>query len=153
MRSNILVKLTTPLFAVALALGIAACDNDPLEVDEHPEAAGIVIRNAATGQEITRQVGELNPFNNPLLLPAGGAVEVEILYIDEDDPNNLFLPAADEGEETRVVVADPSIATYADHEDHGDFSGLKAGTTTATVQLYHGSHSDYSSGSLNIVVQ
>ena len=145
----------SPLFALALLAGAAGCD-DPLEPEEHAEAGGVVILATGSGSVLSRSIGANAAFDAPLTVPLGGTLEVRILFLDEADPSDLgraFTPHEDEGESLRVTVANGAIATVAAHGDHGDFSGVAAGTTTATVDLLHGDHADFESGELTIGVQ
>ena len=136
----------TPVVTLAMILGAAGCD-DPLEPEEHAEAGGVVLLAAGSGTVLSRSIGANAAFDAPLTVPLGGTLEVRVLFLDEAAPADLdraFPPHEDEGESLRVTVA---------HGDHGDFSGLAAGTTTASVDLLHGDHADFESGDLTIVVQ
>lgn len=139
------------------ALTAAACDN-PVRPEEHPEAGGVVIFSAGTNTVLTQSIGAgVNAtFSAPLTLTAGESLEVDIRFLDDSDPTNLalaFLPDADEGESLNVVITNTAIAEYHDHGDHGDFDGIAAGQTTAVIRLMHGSHSDFDSGPLTIIVE
>lgn len=139
------------------ALTAAACDN-PIRPEEHPEAGGVVIFSAGTNTILTQSIGAgANAvWSAPLTLTAGQALEVDIRFLDDSDPTNLalaFLPDADEGESLSVEIVNTAIAEYHDHGDHGDFDGIAAGQTTAVISIMHGSHSDFDSGTLTIVVE
>lgn len=155
MTAGLLKRFVTPMILSSLMAMAAGCD-DPLEPEEHPEAGGVVIFAAGTQTVLTRSVGREAAFDNQIIVPLGGALEVEVMFLNEDDPTNLaaaFLPDEDEGQSLRVTIDNEAVASFDSHGDHGDFEGLAAGTTTATVDLMHGGHSDFSSGDLTIVVQ
>lgn len=152
MSTTMLKKLATALMVGGLTVFAAGCDN-PLEEEEHPEAGGVVIVSAQTDAVLATSIGAGSAFDNPITVPVGGALEVEIFFLDADDTTQRFLPHADEGESLRVTIADTGIATFESHGDHADFEGVSAGTTTATFDLMHGGHSDFATGNLTIIVQ
>lgn len=157
MSITLLKKFTTPVLVGTLAIFAAGCGgDDPLEPEEHPEAGGVIILDESTGDLLAASIEANEPFDNPITVPVGGALEVEVLFLDEEDPTDLsraFLPDVDEGESLRVTIADTGIATFEFHGDHGDFTGVSAGTTTATFFLMHAGHPDFTSGPLTIVIQ
>ena len=153
MGSRLIKKFAAPLVLCALVLFSAGCERDPLEPEEHPEAAGVVILRAGSTQVLARSNAANQPFDNSIVVPLNGTLDVEIRYIDENDPNNFFLPDTDEGESTRVTIANGAVASYTEAQAGGNFRGLSAGTTTATIALMHGGHADFQSGPLTITVQ
>lgn len=155
MQTRLLRDVTTTMLVGSLAIFAAGCDDDPLEPEEHPEAGGVVILDEEK-EPLAMSVGAGADFDNSITVPLDGALEVEVLFLNEDDPTNLdlaFLPDEDEGESLEVSIADETIAAFDFHGDHGDFEGLSAGTTTATIFLMHGNHSDFDSGDLTIIVE
>lgn len=149
------IKTRALPFLLIPLLGLAACDNPVDEDDDHPEAGGVVVLLEGTNTVLAQSIGANQPFNQPIQLRVGQALEVEIKFLDADAPQDLsraFLPHEDEGESLRVTVANPAVASFDFHGDHGDFDGVAVGTTTAQVQLFHGTHSDFDSGPLSIVV-
>lgn len=154
MCTNFTQIFRLPLVAAVVLLS-AACDN-PVQPEDHPEAGGVLIRAAGTGAVLALSVGANVAFSEPLELTASEVLEVEILFLDASDPDDLelaFHPDEDEGESLSVVVANEAIVTYADHDDHGDFTAHAAGETTVTIELLHGGHPDFRSGPLTITVQ
>lgn len=146
--------LRLPL-VTALVLMSAACDN-PVEPEDHPEAGGVVILDAGTGAVLALSIGVNTDFAEPLTLSASEVLEVEILFLDDSDPSDIdlaFHPHEDEGESLRVDITNEAIVSYDDHGDHGDFTAHAAGQTTVRFQLMHGSHSDFDSGLLTIIVE
>ena len=148
---------STGRFVVALTavLSTAACSDNPVQPDEHPEAGGVVILDA-DGAVLARSVGESVAFDQPIVLGAGTVTEVTILFLDADDPDNLgsaFAPDDEEGQSLRVTIGNEAVAEYQDHGDHGDLAAVAAGQTTAVIDLMHGSHSDFQSGLLTITVE
>ncbi|MBA2669511.1 MAG: hypothetical protein H0U67_03985 [Gemmatimonadetes bacterium] len=155
MQSLFMKKFVSPLLTGLLVVFTAAACDGPLDPEEHPEAGGVVILQRGTNTVLARSVGARAAFDKPLQLRVGQAAEVEVKFLDSDNPNDLsraFLPDETEGESLVLTVANPAIAAFDFHGDHGDFEGLAPGTTTATVQLFHGGHSDFDSGTLTINV-
>lgn len=155
MTGGLMNRFTTCILLGSLSFVAAGCD-DPLEPEEHPEAGGVIIFEAGTQNVLAVSVGRGMPFDNPVTVPVGGALEVEILFLDKDDPSDhsaAFHPHEDEGESLRVVIDNEALVGFDLHGDHGDFLGLVAGTTTADIALMHGGHSDFESGNLTIVVE
>jgi hypothetical protein len=154
MRTNLTHVFRLPLVAAVVLLS-AACNN-PVEPEDHPEAGGVLIRDAGTGAVLALSVGANVAFAEPLELTASDVLEVEILFLDASDPDDLalaFHPDEDEGESLNVEITNEAIVTYADHGDHGDFTAHAAGQTTVTIELMHGGHADFRSGFLTIMVQ
>jgi len=144
-----------PLLAAALAL--AACEN-PVQVgdEEHAEAGGVVILDAGTGEVLARSLEGRRPFDRPLRLAAGQAVEVQVRFLDAADPDDLdhaFAPHEEEGESLRVTVGNPAVATFLlVEEGDGEVRGVAPGTTTLRFDLMHGEHPDFESGDLMVEV-
>ena len=154
MRTNFTQVCRLPLVAAVVLLS-AACDN-PVRPEEHPEAGGVVIRDAGTGAVLAVSVGANVAFAEALELTTSEVLEVEILFLDASDPDDLalaFHPDEDEGESLNVEITNEAIVTYADHDDHGDFTAHAAGQTTVRIELMHGGHADFASGDLTVVVQ
>jgi hypothetical protein len=154
MRNPVAHAFRMPL-ALAVLLLTAACDN-PVEPDDHPEAGGVVILDAASGAVLALSVGANTVFTQPLELGVSETLEVEVKFLDASAPNDLtlaFLPHEDEGESLRVIIANEAIVSYDDHGDHGDFTGNAAGQTTVQFELRHGGHADFRSGFLTVTVQ
>jgi hypothetical protein len=152
---NRIFRIRTALLAAIVGV-VAACDT-PVSPSEHPEAGGVVILDASTGVVIAQVIGgNTVDFVTPLELDVDQTLDVQIKFLDADDPQNLalaFLPDADEGETLRVLVTNASVVEYEDHGDTGAFRALAVGETTVRFQLMHGSHPDYESGWLTVNVQ
>ena len=152
-RRNRIAALSTVLTLVALTA--TACNN-PVQPEEHPEAGGIVIFAAGTNTVLAQSVGANVNFTTTLDLTIGVPLHVDIMFLDASDPTNLSLafdPDTDEGESLRVDVTNEAVVAYTDHDDHGDFEPVAAGTTTVRFELMHGGHPDFRSGELTVVVQ
>jgi len=144
-----------PALALAAVLSAAACSDNPVAPHDHPEAGGVVILDG-DGAVLATSVGEGSAFDQPIMIAEGNVIEIEIRFLDEDDPDDIghaFHPDPDEGQSLRVRVANEAIAAFSTHGDHGDLEGLAAGQTTAIIDLMHGSHSDFESGQLTIIVE
>lgn len=150
---NSIIRIRTALLAAIV--GIAAACDTPVSPSEHPEAGGVVILDASSGAVIAQAIGDA-AFATPLDLGAGEVLEVQIKFLDADDPQNLalaFLPDEDEGESLRVQIVNEAVVAYEEQGDAGAFEGLVAGQTTVTFELWHAGHREWASGALTIVVQ
>lgn len=142
--TGLLKRRFRPFVYLGLAGLLGACSN-PLEGEDHEDAVGVDITDMAGGPLAsyristgTWTIAEGAAFQ----LQQGVEREVRIYFVDADD--DRFQEPASGAEYThRVVIAHPSIAAYEGHDDHGHFEGLAVGSTTAVVQLYHGSHADF----------
>lgn len=154
MRNSFARLVRLPLAAAVLVLA-AACDN-PVSPTDHPEAGGVVILDAGTGAVLATALGANTAFDTQLSLTTGQVLEAEVKFLDAAAPADLaraFFPDEGEGESLRVIVADEAIVSYDDHGDHGDFTAHATGQTTVQFELMHGSHADFRSGFLTVVVQ
>jgi len=152
-RRSRIAALSTVLTLAGLTA--TACDN-PVQPEDHPEAGGVVIFAAGTNTVLAQSVGANVDFTTSLDLTVGTPLEVEVMFLDVSDPTDLslaFHPDADEGESLVVTPANPAVVVYNDHDDHGDFEPVAAGTTTVRFELYHGDHRDFRTGLLTVVVQ
>jgi hypothetical protein len=148
-------KFALPLIAGVFTVFAAGCGNS-LGPDDHPDAGGVVIFQRGTQNLVALSVGVGAAFNNPITVPRGQEVTFDVRFLDAAAPTNLaraFVPDASEGESLRVTVQNSAIARAEAHGDHVDFTGVAAGTTTATFDLMHGGHSDFRSGALTLIVQ
>ncbi len=149
-------KFALPLIAGVFTVFAAGCGDSLGPGDDHPEAGGVVIFQRGTQNVVALSVGRNVAFNNAITVPRGQEVDYDVRFLDSSQPTNLaraFVPDASEGESLRVTVQNSAIARAEAHGDHIDFTGVAAGTTTATFDLMHGGHSDFTSGALTIVVQ
>lgn len=147
------LRRATPLIALAALLG--ACDNPLRDHDDHLEARGVVITDLA-GAVIAETHGNHWDFTHgsDLHLHPGEEKDVRIWFVDP--AGNRFQVGQQHGYELVVQVAQPAIARYGGHGDHGHFEGVSVGETTAVIHLWHGQHPsghpDYSTPALAIEV-
>lgn len=144
----------TIILTAMLTFTAAACDN-PVSPTDHPEAGGVVILKAGTSTVLSMSVGSVTAFNLPITMSAGEELEVEIKFLNAASPTDLtkaFKPNTANGESLRVKVANTSIVQFHSHGDHGDFDAIAAGQTTVGFELMHGSHADFVSGPLTVIV-
>ncbi len=129
------------LFAVAL---VGACDNPVDHDDDHQdEVTGVQITTMAGAVIATYGAGGWTfASGDALHLHAGEEEEVRIYFLAEDGDRFQAPPSGAE-HTLRVEIANPAIAAYEGHSDHGHFEGKAVGETTAVIQLYHGSHADF----------
>jgi hypothetical protein len=136
----------------AVVLALAACDN-PVTPHERRDAIGARIyawEGGQTGALLTETTANQSGWTQPLALTAGVPREVAVRFIA---PDNTEFTLTETGEYTlRWVIANTAIARYDGAGNHGTLVPLAAGSTTAEVQVFHGSHSDWRSPS-NLSVQ
>ncbi len=140
--------------AAAVLLLTAACDNPVGNDHEHLEARGVVITDMA-GAVIAETHGDHWDYasGNDVHLHEGEDLDIRIWFVN---PAGERFQVTDHDYELVVQIANPSIATYGGHGDHGHFEGESVGTTTAVIHLWHGNHpaghADYSSPALTLNV-
>lgn len=135
------LRLTT--LAAVVALG--ACDNPVSDDHDHlDEVVSVEITDLAGGliAELHDDHWHFESGGDALHLHPGDEKEVRIFFVAADG-DRFQLPASGEEHTLRVEIANPAVVEYEDHGDHGHFVALSAGETTATIQIYHGSHADW----------
>ena len=141
---------------LTLILALGACDH-PLGHDhDHLQARGVVITDLA-GQTLAETHGSHWHYRgggSDLHLHRGEELDVRIWFVDP--AGQRFQLAGQRDYQLVVQVADPAVARYDGHGDHGHFEGLAVGRTTAVIHLWHGAHPaghpDYSSPPLTLDV-
>ncbi len=129
----------------ALLVALAACDSPTEADDQHGHVAGMEIVNS---EGVLVSVSSTRQVTGELSVQAGTDIDIAVYYLDRDgDRISLTDDLSLEWE-----VADPSIAQIDGHDDHQHLEGVSAGSTTVTFSLIHGSHSDYESPAIPIVV-
>lgn len=127
----------------AAVLALAACDN-PVDPHQRRDAVGARIyawENGQRGALLTETNAGATAWTQPLALTLGTSRQVAVRFIAPDDTEFTL---TETGEYTlRWVFADASVVRYDGQGDHGTLVPLAAGTTTAEVQVFHGSHSDW----------
>lgn len=134
------------VLAAAAALG--ACDRNVVAPDDHHEAAGMVITDQNDVTLVT--VSATGQVTGSLTVQAGEGRPLEVYFVDLDG-DRFQLEAGDE-HTLGWQVADETVAVIDAHGDHLDLEGLAAGSTTVVFRVLHGSHSDYDSPAIPIVV-
>ena len=158
-RNRFGILLILPILAL-----FAACDDDPLEPDEHvDEATGIVIRDLqgnliAETHEGHWDIESANQAHGGALrLDEGEDLEVRIFFQAAD--GDEFQLANDDDHQLVVTFNPEGFVEYHAHGDHGDLEALQVGQTQATFYLWHGNfpsgHADFSTEDniLNIEVE
>lgn len=129
----------------ASAVALTACDT-PVGPDEHEdEVVGAEVEDL-DGNVIAAFDDESKVWTfasgDALQLATGEELAVRIFFIAEDG-DRFQLPHSGAEYTLQVVIANTAIVTYSAHGDHGDFSGVAEGATTAEIQVFHGSHPDW----------
>jgi hypothetical protein len=138
---------------------LAACDNDPAAVEEHIEAAGVLI--GYQGADLLRY-RDSDPVGPPQLTLSEGVIytDVEVYFLDEaGDTIAIEHDHAGGGAEEfglGVTIGNESFVTW-DPSPTDDFAGtltaVAVGTTTITIELLHEGHADYTSPDFTVAVQ
>jgi hypothetical protein len=156
MATNRFSRRFAGITASAALLFTAACDNPIGHEHDHLEARGVVITDMA-GTTIAETHGNHWHYasGSDIHLHVGEEMDVRIWFVD---PAGERFQVTDHHHDHEMVVqiANPAIATYGGHGDHGHFEGESAGETTAVIHLWHGNHpaghADYSSPPLTLEV-
>jgi hypothetical protein len=131
------------VLAIAGALTLAACDDDPTGVDEHHEPEGVqLVLNG-----VTVATYDAGAWTGGLEVNAGEeTAHIDVQFLDDEgDPIAL-----DDDVYLEVEVADETIAEF-EQDTPGEFGGhlhgVSAGTTTVVFRLMHGAigsgHADF----------
>jgi hypothetical protein len=143
-----MTRLTRRFAAVTLfaGLALAACDS-PIAAGAHDEAAGF--RIIVDGETYYHHLGMGEPL--ALTLPAASTIHVEIQFL-EDDGDVLELGA---GYSAAIETADPTVVAWSRDTGHmfrGQLVTGEAGSTTLRVAQMHGSHHDYRSPHIPVML-
>ena len=132
-----------------LTIAILACSN-PANSDheEHNEPVGFVLK--MNGTDHVKQ--ENGTVTGSFTLTNGNESDhVTIYYIAED--GDEFQPHTDEGYSLAAEFANSDMMEFESEGDWGFHLHPKAvGTTTMTLKLMHGGHSDFTTQNITITV-
>lgn len=142
-------------FALLLALGVAACDDDPVDPDDdhaEPEGAQLVLN----GQTVATYDGDDQSWTGTVTVAAGEeTAHIAVTFVDHDgDPIEL-----DDDMYLDVVVSDEMIAEF-EQDEPGEFGGhlhgVSPGQTGVQFRLMHGAvgsgHPDFQTQPLTVTV-
>lgn len=136
--------------AAAVLLAAAAlvgCDR-ATGPDNHADAVGVVITDL-NGTQLVRVSGQ-GAVDGSLTVAAGGEAGVRIHFLDSD--GDRFQLGTTGSTRMAIRVANTAVAGFEAHGDHHELLGRAAGATTVVVAVEHGSHDDYRSPAIPIVV-
>ncbi|MXW16744.1 MAG: hypothetical protein F4139_04995 [Gemmatimonadetes bacterium] len=130
---------------VVFTLAAAACSDDMVEPDPHPEAEGVQL--IMGGNVIASYDGETQTWTGELEVDAGEETpHIRVVFVDHDgDPVEL-----EDDTYLEVDIEDTSIAEF-EQDTPGEFGGHlhghMAGETDVTFKLMHGQvgsgHADF----------
>lgn len=128
------------VFAVlALAGGIAACDNPVGEDEEHPEGLLIVNAQGATVAIFDAEEGETT---GTVTVAAGATEAFKVLFVDHD--GNPIPVTGGEFALGAPTVADAGVASAAiQNIDVLQVTGTAAGSTTLSIPALHAGHQEF----------
>ena len=122
--------------SIAGAVGLAACEDDPVGLDEHGEAAGVnLVMNAQT---IASFSFETNSWTGEMDVDVGTETpHIDVDFVDEDGDVIVF----DSDFYLEVSVEDENIAEF-EQDTPGEFGGhlhgVAVGETDVIFMLMHG---------------
>jgi len=131
-------------------------DDDPVEpLEDHFEAIGTIVYDAtgAVAASILRGVTD-----DTLYAPNGDLSDHFTVKFYNENEEIIDPPVGEEDHYLGFEVGDATVVeTYQHSGEEGDYEfhlrGLKAGTTSLELFIYHVDHKDYRSGSIPVVVE
>ena len=133
----------------SLSLFLAACEDNPVHEEDHAEPVGLIVR--ADGTETVRVEG--NVVTGTFGITEGTlSLEFQLRFLDEDgdefipdDPD--FSPLALIGDSTVAAVVRKTPSDW-----NFQLNGIREGETTIRLGIEHGSHDDYLSPEIQVIV-
>ncbi len=150
------LKKTPVVLALAGAIALGACDDDPTGADDdhNDDVDGLVL--TLNGAELSRYDGDTRTWSTPVSIEVGEETDhIDVEFVAED--GDVIPLEADTYLE--VAVGDDSIAEF-EQDTPGEFGGHihgeTAGSTVMEFRLMHGEvgsgHSDFSTADLVVTV-
>lgn len=138
------------LLAISAAAGFVACDS-PLDPDDsHGDPAEVELYDRATGELLANTHGDHWDGGLPHL-EIGETIEVDVVFLDEDGDE---VPVEDDFT-VRALFADGAaddVVEIGDHDDYVEITALADGSTELVFALWHGTHPDWESDPLTVLV-
>lgn len=137
-------------FILLLALGVAACGDNPVDHDddEHSDVHGL--RLVLNGVEVYRLLeGQVSCQQEPCGVDVPEGDETALIRVEflDDDGNEIHDEDLDEGFSLDYEFENPTIAEVEQHDEDGKWNfhivGKQAGETKMIVKLMHGGHADF----------
>ncbi len=144
-------KITLPILIVSISLAVISCENPAAAEEEHEHLpVGAVL--FLNGQEIARYENS-NVTGQITIQEDEETALITIRFIAED--GDLFQPHEPEYS-LRFEVANTAIAEAEQDPADGKWQfrvvGKSSGSTSVTLQLFHGTHSDLVIPAIPIIV-
>jgi translation initiation factor IF-1 len=136
------------LVAVAALGALAACGDNPV-APGHPEPVGAEVFLRGTTERLAYVHGD--HWHGRIELTEGDEVEVDVHFLDAA---GSVIPLGG-GYSVRAVVASghpEGVVSVESHGDHLDIEGKAAGETRIVLQFMHGTHVEWTSAPLRVVV-
>lgn len=123
--------------ALVAAVVIAACGDDPTDIEDHSDPEGVVLE--LNGATIAEYDGDTQSWTGEMEVGVGmETAHISVIFVDHDgddinpDPAEFYL---------EVAVDDGNIAEF-EQDTPGEFGGHlhgnQVGTTEVTFRLMHG---------------
>lgn len=153
MNTRIVRRSGALALVAALALGAAACDDDPTGLDDDhgdPDQVVLLLNGvqiaSATAINVGTTTGEIH------LEPGEETNHIDVVFLDEEGDPITF----DDDFYLEVEVGDEAIAEF-EQDTPGEFGGHAhgkvEGETTLTLHLGHIDHRDWSSAEIRMHVE
>ena len=149
------LKLKEIFLCIFMSLFTISCDvSSPTSSKEHTDADGFILKDE-NGIEFYREY-EGAILTNNLTLSVGDTLELAVHFLDHDG-NEIEHEDGEEEHEDELAISenDSNIAVIENEEEHEmaiHIIGIGVGSTSFILQLMHEGHPDYTSLSINILV-
>jgi len=152
-------SILTSIFVLVLAVGFAACDDNPVaddndNDDEHAEVEGLLME--VNGAEVFRVLeGEVSCAQSPCGVSVAAGDETPLISVEFLDHDGDHIHGEDLGDDFSLgfEIEDESIAEFEQHAEDGKWNfhihGEQSGETKMQLQLLHVGHADFTTPPLS----
>lgn len=150
------------LLVLLLAVGLTACDDNPVDDDgddEHASVEGLAVRlNGIVVYQVLE--GAVTCASAPCGITVTEGEETALIRVEflDRDGDEIHAEDLDEDFSLGYEIEDESIAQFEQHEDDGKWNfhilGAQEGETNMQLQLLHVGHADFTTpplGSANAI--
>jgi hypothetical protein len=140
------------LLALALGIGLGACDDSTTGVDDDEHFEPVTMQLVLGGQVLVTAGSVGGPVQGEIELEVGQeTAHVTVRFLDED--GNVTAP--DDDVFLQVEIEDSGVADFEQDtpgEFGGHFHGEAAGHTDMVFMVMHGDHADWISADVHVDV-
>jgi hypothetical protein len=137
------------LLGALASVGLAACDN-PVTPGDHFTPVGAEVYVRGTDQRVAHVHGD--HWHGRIELEVGEEIELDVRFMDADGR----VAQLGGGYTVRAEIASgqpTGLIAIGNHGDHLDIDADAPGETRIVIHLWHGSHADWTSPALRVVVR